>query len=180
MEKRVKFIGENKIGKNVKITGDSVIENSVIGDNTEIISSHIFESEIGKNCKIGPFTHLRKGTKIRDGVKVGSFVEIKNSEIGECSKVPHFAYIGDAKIGKRVNVGCGVVFANYDGKNKYQTIIGDDVFIGANVNIVSPVNVADKTYICAGTTVTKNTEIGDFVIGRVRQENKKNKNNRYN
>ena len=81
MEKRVKFIGENKIGKNVKITGDSVIENSVIGDNTEIISSHIFESEIGKNCKIGPFTHLRKGAKLADSVKVGSFVEIKNSTL---------------------------------------------------------------------------------------------------
>lgn len=180
MEKRVKFIGENKIGKNVKITGDSVIENSVIGDNTEIISSHIFGSEIGKNCKIGPFTHLRKGAKLADSVKVGSFVEIKNSEIGEHSKVPHFAYIGDAKIGKRVNVGCGVVFANYDGKNKHQTVIGDDVFIGANVNIVAPVKIADKTYICAGTTVTKDTEIGDFVIGRVRQENKKNNKVRYN
>ena len=84
-----------------------------------------------------------------------------------------FAYIGDAEVGEDVNVGCGVVFANYDGKKKQKSRIGNDVFIGCNVNIIAPVNIADKTYICAGTTVTKDTEEGDFVIGRVRQENKK-------
>ena len=100
-------------------------------------------------------------------------MEIKNSTVGANSKVPHFSYIGDADIGERVNVGCGVIFANYNGKEKKRSVIGDDVFIGCNVNIVAPVKVADRTYICAGTTVTKDTEVGDFVIGRARQENQK-------
>ena len=173
ISKNAEIRGVCKFGKNVKILGSSIISDSVVGDNSVIENSVVFGSEIGENCKIGPFSHLRPGTKLVRNVKVGAFVEIKNSEIDENSKIPHHIYIGDAKIGKRVNVGCGVVFANYDGKVKRQSLIGDDVFIGSNVNIVAPVNIADKTYICAGTTVTKDTEVGDFVIGRVRQENKK-------
>ena len=169
----IKIVGDCHIGENVKFSGCSLIENSDIGDNCEINNCQIVESKIGQNCKVGPYVNLRKGTIIKDNVKVGAFVEIKNSVIGAFSKVPHFAYIGDAIIGERVNVGCGVIFANYDGKQKRQSIIGDDVFIGCNVNIVAPVKIANRTYICAGTTVTKDTEEGDFVIGRVRQENKK-------
>ena len=171
--KNVEIIGNCRFGKNVQILGNSIIQDSIIEDNTKIVNSVIVESRVGENCSIGPFAHLRKDTKLHDNVKVGAFVEIKNSEVGEGSKIPHHIYVGDAIIGKRVNVGCGVVFANYDGKVKRQSIIGDDVFIGCNVNIVAPVKIADKTYICAGTTVTKDTEEGDFVIGRVRQENKK-------
>ena len=173
IDKTVKILGECHIGQNVRIEGCSIIENSFIDDNTTIVNSVVQESKIGKNCKIGPFSNLRKGSILQDNVKVGAFVEIKNSEIGQNSKIPHHIYVGDAKIGKRVNIGCGVVFANYDGNVKRESIVGDDVFIGSNVNIVAPVKIADKTYICAGTTVTKDTENGDFVIGRVRQENKK-------
>lgn len=173
IEKSVKIIGDCSFGEGTKILGNSVIENSSIGDNTMVVDSHIVDSVIGNHVKIGPYVNIRKGTRIYDGVKVGAFVEIKNSTVGANSKVPHFSYIGDADIGERVNVGCGVIFANYNGKEKKRSVIGDDVFIGCNVNIVAPVKVADRTYICAGTTVTKDTEVGDFVIGRVRQENKK-------
>lgn len=177
IDKNVKFLGNCIIGNNVVILGDSVIENCKIGDDVVIKSSYLTESEVENNCTIGPFSHLRKGSFIKQAVKIGAFVEIKNSKIGVNSKVPHFAYVGDAVVGERVNIGCGVVFANYDGKEKRQSVIGNDVFIGCNVNIVAPVKVADKTYICAGTTVTKDTDVGDFVIGRVRQENKKRTNN---
>lgn len=173
IDKSVKVIGDCSFGKGVKILGNSVIDNSVIGDNVEIKDSYVTESVIENDVKIGPYANLRKGTYISDGVKVGSFVEIKNSKIGKFSKVPHLSYVGDADVGERVNIGCGVVFANYDGKVKRRSKIGNDVFIGCNVNIIAPVSIADGTYICAGTTVTKNTEEGDFVIGRVRQENKK-------
>ena len=173
IDEKVEIIGDCRFGKNVKIKGCSVIENSIIEDNSVVINSVITESKVGKDCSIGPFSNLRKDSIIHNGVKIGAFVEIKNSVIGECSKIPHHIYIGDARLGKRVNVGCGVVFANYDGKIKQKSFVGDDVFIGSNVNIVAPVNIANKTYICAGTTVTKDTEEGDFVIGRVRQENKK-------
>ncbi len=173
IDKNVKIIGNCSIGKGTKILGSSVIENSVIGDNVEIKDSYITESVIENDVKVGPYANLRKGTHILNGVKIGSFVEIKNSTIGNYSKVPHLSYVGDADVGERVNIGCGVIFANYDGKEKRRSKIGNDVFIGCNVNIVAPVSIADRTYICAGTTVTKNTEEGDFVIGRVRQENKK-------
>lgn len=169
----VQIIGDCTIGENVKFVGGCVVEDSHIGDNCTVFTSNIKKSEIGKNCTIGPFANLREGTVTEENVKVGAFVEIKNSKIGKDSKVPHHIYVGDAVIGQRVNIGCGVVFANFDGKEKRQSIIGDDVFIGSNVNIVAPVNIASGTYICAGTTVTKDTEENDFVIGRVRQENKK-------
>ncbi len=177
IDKKAKFVGYCEIGDNVKIVGECVIENSTIKNGTIIKSSYITESEIGENVQIGPFCNLRKGSVIGDNVKIGAYVEIKNSKIGKDTKIPHFIYVGDAIVGERVNIGCGVVFANYDGKEKRQSVIGNDVFIGCNVNIVAPVKVADKTYICAGTTVTKDTDIGDFVIGRVRQENKKRTNN---
>lgn len=173
IDKNVKIVGNCTIGKGTKILGNSVIENSVIGDNVEIKDSYIIECTIEDDVKIGPYVNLRKGSYIKKGAKIGAFVEIKNSTIGEFSKVPHLSYVGDADIGNRVNIGCGVIFANYDGKVKRRSKIGDDVFIGCNVNIIAPVTIADKTYICAGTTVTKDTAIGDFVIGRVRQENKK-------
>ncbi len=173
IDKNVKIIGNCRFGVNVKIIGNSIIENSIIEDNSTVTNSVITDSRVGKNCTVGPYSNLRKGSRVHDNVKIGAFVEIKNSEIGEYSKAPHHIYIGDAKIGKRVNIGCGVIFANYDGKTKKESFVGDDVFIGCNVNIVAPVKIADKTYICAGTTVTKDTNVGDFVIGRVRQENKK-------
>ncbi len=177
--RNVQFVGECKIGENVKFVGHCQIENCEIGDGVEIRNSVLVESKIGEGCVIGPFTNIRKGTVLGKNVKVGAFVELKNCVVGDGTKIPHLSYVGDATIGRRCNIGCGVIFANYDGKVKSRTTVGDDVFIGCNSNIVAPVNIANKTYICAGTTVTKDTEEGDFVIGRVRQENKKGKINRY-
>ncbi len=189
------YVDDNAVlGKNVqvdggvRIVGNCVIEdgchigfgshiiNCKLGAGCEVENSKLEKSEFGQNCLIGPYANVRAGCKVADRVKVGAFVELKNCTIGSGTKVAHLSYVGDAELGENVNIGCGVVFANYDGKNKHRSKIGNDVFVGCNVNIVAPVLVADKTYICAGTTVTQNTEVGDFVIGRVRQENRKRKN----
>ena len=173
LESNVSIDGNSKICDGAKICSGSVLLDTVVGENSIIKHSVVSNSTIGKRCKIGPFSHIRPGCVLGDDVKVGAFVEIKSSLVGNGTKIPHLAYVGDAEIGEMVNVGCGVVFANYDGKTKKKSKIGNNVFIGCNVNIVAPVNIADDTYICAGTTVTSDTEDGDFVIGRVRQENKK-------
>lgn len=173
IDKSVVLQGKCIIGKDSIIKNGAVLKNCIIGEGCEINNSTIEESSVGNFCHIGPYSHIRPNCTLKDNVKVGSFVEIKNSQIGEGSKVPHLSYVGDAEIGKNVNIGCGVVFANYNGKIKQKSYVGDDVFIGCNVNIVAPVKIANHTYICAGTTVTKDTEEGDFVIGRVHQENKK-------
>lgn len=173
LESNVSIYGNSKICDGAKICSGCVLLDTVVGENSIIKHSVVSNSTIGKRCKIGPFSHIRPGCVLGDDVKVGAFVEIKASLVGNGTKIPHLAYVGDAEIGEMVNVGCGVVFANYDGKTKKKSKIGNNVFIGCNVNIVAPVNIADDTYICAGTTVTNDTEDGDFVIGRVRQENKK-------
>ena len=173
IEDKVKLVGNCKIGDDVVIKSNSCLTDVVVENGCEIDSSVISKANIGKECKIGPFSNIRPNCIISDNVKIGAFVELKNAYVGKNTKIPHLAYVGDAEIGENVNIGCGVVFANYDGKVKQKSKIGDNVFIGCNVNIVAPVNIADNTYICAGTTVTNDTENGDFVIGRVRQENKK-------
>lgn len=173
LESNVSIDGNSKICDGAKICSGCVLLDTVVGENCIIKHSVVSNSTIGKRCKIGPFSHIRPGCVLGDDVKVGAFVEIKASLVGNGTKIPHLAYVGDAEIGEMVNVGCGVVFANYDGETKKKSKIGNNVFIGCNVNIVAPVNIADDTYICAGTTVTNDTEDGDFVIGRVRQENKK-------
>lgn len=175
IDKNVKIIGCCKIGNNVKILSGSVLEDVVLGDDCCVENSKIVKSSIGYGCKIGPFANVRENCILMNNIKVGAFVELKNAYVGNGTKIPHLSYVGDAEIGENVNVGCGVVFANYNGKIKQKSRIGNNVFIGCNVNVVAPVEIADNTYICAGTTVTENTEDGDFVIGRVRQENKKRK-----
>lgn len=173
LEDNVKLLGDTVIGDNAVIKSGSRLTDVVLGEGCKIDSSVIEKANIGADCLIGPFANIRPNCIIGEKVKVGAFVELKNSYIGKGTKIPHLSYVGDAEIGENVNVGCGVVFANYDGKQKRKSKIGNNVFIGCNVNIVAPVEIADDTYICAGTTVTKNTQKGDFVIGRVRQENKK-------
>ncbi|MGN1200804.1 MAG: DapH/DapD/GlmU-related protein [Candidatus Caccovivens sp.] len=172
IETNVQILGECMVGDNCVLKSGTVLEDVVLGDGCLVENSKITKANLGKNVKVGPFAHIRPNCIVADEVKIGSFVEIKNTYIGKGSKIPHLAYVGDAEIGENVNVGCGVVFANYDGKEKHHTRVGNNVFIGCNVNIVAPVNIADNTYICAGTTVTKDTQFGDFVIGRVRQENR--------
>lgn len=184
-------IGENvtiesnvTIYPNTYITGTTIIKSgSKIGPNTEIHSSIIhnnvrvkhsliFDSEVKSDTTIGPFAHLRNGAVIGERARIGNFVEVKNSIIGEGTKSAHLAYIGDTTTGRNVNFGCGSITVNYDGVNKNRTVIGDDVFIGCNTNLIAPVKIGDRVFIAAGSTVTKNVPTGALAISRNRQINK--------
>lgn len=149
------------------------IVDSVIGKGATVDHSHIEQSVIGNHTKIGPYSRLRPNTKVGDNCKVGNFVEIKNSTLGNGTKASHLAYIGDADIGENCNIGCGVIFANYNGKEKFRTTVGNNCFIGSNSNIIAPINISNGSYICAGTTITKDTSEFDFVIGRMENTVKK-------
>ena len=169
---------------NTYLTGGSIIKaGSKIGPNTEIHTSTVhenvivkhslvFDSEIYDNTTIGPFAHLRNHAIIGPNNRVGNFVEVKNSTTGKGTKASHLAYIGDSTTGKNVNFGCGSITVNYDGVNKHRTIIGDDVFIGCNTNLVAPIEIGDNVFIAAGSTVTKNVPKGAMAIARNRQINK--------
>lgn len=138
----------------------------------EIISSNIEHSKVEDACSIGPNAHLRPESHLGKNVHIGNFVEVKKAHIKEGSKAGHLAYIGDAIVGKNVNIGCGVIFANYNGKSKSQTIVGDNSFIGSNSNLVAPVKINDWGYVAAGSTITKDVEEGALSIGRATQVNK--------
>lgn len=154
----------------------SEVENAVIGQNARVTHSVVRDSTVGQNATVGPFAYIRNQSVVGDGCRIGDFVEIKNSTLGEGVKASHLAYVGDATVGEGTNVGCGTVFANYDGVKKRQTKVGKGVFIGANTNLVAPVVVGDNAYIAAATTVTEDVPSGAFVIGRVRAEKKQRKN----
>ena len=164
--------GSTIIGEDCTIYSQTRIVNSKIGDNTEIDSSLIEESEVGNLVHIGPNAHLRPNSILGNEIKIGNFVEVKNSKLGDGVKAGHLAYIGDGIVGKNVNIGCGVIFANYDGENKNKTIIGDNAFIGSNSNLVAPVNIGDNAYVAAGSTITEDVSEGSLSIARARQVNK--------
>lgn len=164
--------GQTTIGEDCKIGPNSEIENAVIGNGTAVSHSVVRDSKVGDHVSVGPFAHLRPGASLAEGVKVGNFVEVKNAEIGQDSKVSHLSYVGDAKVGSRVNIGCGAITVNYDGFNKSLTEIEDDAFVGSNVNLIAPVHVGKGAYVVAGSTITKQVPAGDLAIGRARQENK--------
>lgn len=164
--------GNTIIGSNCIIGMNSRICNSTIGDCTEVENSVILNSKVGCNTTVGPFAYLRPNSNIGNNVKVGDFVEVKNSTIEDNSKASHLAYIGDAHVGKNVNIGCGVVFVNYDGKNKCKSVIKDNAFIGSNSNIVAPVVVEEKGYVATGSTITNDVPKGALAIARERQVNK--------
>lgn len=166
--------GNTIIGEDCVIGPNSTIENSTIGNETIIKSSFMLESQIGNNTSVGPFAYIRPHCNIGNNCKIGDFVEIKNAQIDDKTKASHLSYIGDAKVGKNVNIGCGTITVNYDGKNKFTTIIEDNSFIGCNSNLVAPVKISSNTYVAAGTTVTDETPEKSLVIGRVRQEVKEN------
>ena len=168
--------GKTIIGKNVVIHMGSYIKDSTIGDNTVIYNSQIRESIIGQNNHIGPYANIREKNNIGNNIKIGSFVELKNNVIKDNSKIPHLSYIGDSDIGENVNIGCGVITANYDGKNKYKTIIKDDAFIGCNVNLVAPVVIEENALIAAGSTITEDVPANALAIARARQTNKEDYN----
>lgn len=164
------FIGDCTIGNNVRIGPNCVIINTTIGDNTELLS-HCFieDSTIEQNVIIGPFVRLRPETLLKNNSKVGNFVEIKKSTIDEGSKVNHLTYIGDTKMGKRVNIGAGVITCNYDGAYKHQTTIGDDVFVGSDCQLIAPVTVSKGSTIGAGSTITKDTPDNELTLSRSKQ-----------
>ena len=165
--------GKTIIKSGAVLLPNNFIRDSFIGENTQVFNSVIENSIVEDGVSIGPFAHLRPESKIESGVKIGNFVEIKKSKIGAKTKVSHLTYVGDADVGKNVNIGCGVVFVNYNGKIKQKTVVEDNCFIGSSVNLIAPITVEEKAFICAGTTVDKNVEQGDFVIGRSRMTTKK-------
>ncbi|MCL2143949.1 MAG: bifunctional UDP-N-acetylglucosamine diphosphorylase/glucosamine-1-phosphate N-acetyltransferase GlmU [Endomicrobia bacterium] len=164
-----------KIGRNCVIKGTSYIKNSVLADNVSILYSYVDGADIGKGSKIGPFSHIRPGSVLKDNVKVGNFSETKKAVISKNSKVNHLSYIGDAEIGENVNIGAGTITCNYDGKNKHKTVIGADSFVGSNVNIVAPVNIGKGVLVAAGSTITHDIPSGKLAIARARQEVKQRK-----
>lgn len=165
--------GKTAIGSCCTIGPNARIIDSNVKNNVTIESSKVIEAVIDDGTNVGPFAYLRPGTKLGKNVKIGDFVEVKKSIIGDNSKSSHLAYIGDAEVGKDVNIGCGVVFVNYDGKNKHKTTVGDGAFIGSNSNLVAPVNIQKGGYVACGSTITDDVEEGDLAIARARQVNKK-------
>jgi len=171
--------GKTKIGERCIIEPNSKILDSILGNDIIIrANSVITESKIEEGAIIGPFAHLRPLSEIKTKAKIGNFVEVKKSVIGKGSKANHLAYIGDSFLGEDVNIGAGTIFCNYDGFEKHQTIIGNRVFVGSNVELVAPVKVGNDSSIGAGTTVTKDVPEGALAISRVKQKNIKKWNKR--
>ena len=163
--------GTTKVGEKCVLGPQSRFTDTVIGDDVTAHFTYAHECEIGDGVTMGPYVHLRPNTKISAKVKIGNFVEVKNSNIGEGSKLPHLQYIGDCDMGSGVNMGCGTITVNYDGKKKYRTTIGDNVFIGCNANRVAPVKVCDNAYVGAGSTITKEVPEDQLAVARARQVN---------
>lgn len=164
--------GNTVIGDNCEIGPASEIEDCQILDGAVIKHSVLSQAQVGARTTVGPFAYLRPGAVLGEDVKIGDFVEIKNASIGDGSKVSHLSYIGDASVGRNVNVGCGAITVNYDGYNKARTEIMDDAFIGSNVNLIAPVTVGKGAFVVAGSTITRSVSENDLAIARVRQENK--------
>ncbi len=173
------ILGDSIIKAGAVVGSNSVIENSIVEGGTIIQSSFIENSTIGAGCHVGPFAHVREQSKIGEGCRIGNFVEIKNSDIGDNTNIAHLTYVGDAEVGKNCNIGCGVVFCNFNGETKNKTIVGDNSFIGSNVNLIAPVRVDGGAFIAAGSTINKDVKTDEFAIARARQENKTDFDNPY-
>lgn len=163
--------GKTVIGEECEIGPSVRLENVTIGNNVTGQFTYAHDAVIDDGVILGQFTHIRPNTHLAKKVKIGNFVEVKNSNIGEGSKLPHLSYIGDTDMGSGVNMGCGTITVNYDGKNKFRTKIGSDAFVGCNSNLVAPVELADGAYIGAGSTITKKVPKGTLAIARARQTN---------
>ena len=171
------FEGTNKLGKNVSIGPNCYIKDSVIKDGAVVLSNTVIEdSVVGEHCSLGPFSRIRGGTEMDSGSELGNFVEANRSKIGSSSKAKHLTYLGDAELGKKVNVGAGTITCNYDGKKKHKTIMDDGSFIGSNSSLVAPVKLGKASYTGAGSVITKNVKDGELAIGRGKQVNLKKKN----
>ena len=162
--------GVTVIGEDCIIGPHVRFQDMVIGDGVKAHYVYAHDAEVESGSDLGQFNHIRPDSHIGTGVKIGNFVEIKNSNIGECSKVPHLSYIGDCDMGAHVNMGCGTITVNYDGKNKYRTSIGNDAFVGCNSNLVAPVVVGENAYVAAGSTITRDVPSGTLAVARARQK----------
>ena len=163
--------GKTVIGKNCEIGPNSRLTNVQVQDNTHLQFIYAHDCAVGEGVTAGPFVHLRPDTVIGDKVKIGNFIEVKNSKVGVGTKLPHLSYIGDTDMGGGVNVGCGSIMVNYDGKKKHRTQVGDDVFIGCNSNLVAPVKIGDGAFIAAGSTITKDVPGDALAVARAKQKN---------
>ena len=167
--------GDVSLGNNVSIGPNTILKDVEIGDNSKIEAfSHLVSSKVGNNCSIGPYARLREGSHIDDSAKIGNFVETKKTKVGKESKANHFAYLGDADIGKDSNIGAGTITCNYDGKDKHQTKIGDNSFVGTNSSLVAPVTIGSNAYVAAGSVITKDVPDNALGVGRAKQDNKEN------
>lgn len=166
------LLGKTTIGTHCTILSGCYIADSLIGDYNKIDNSRITDSRIANHVSLGPWAHLRNGCNVADKNRIGNFVEMKNSSIGEDSRCAHLTYVGDSTVGSRVNFGCGVVTVNYDGINKFRTTIKDGAFIGSNVNLIAPIEIGENAVVAAGSTVYQNVSDGEMAIARERQVNK--------
>lgn len=163
--------GHSKIGAHAAIGPNSRLTNTVVGDHATIHFTYAHDCVVGDQVTVGPYVHLRPHTELHKGVKIGNFVEVKNTVVGEKSKIPHLSYIGDTDMGAGVNIGSGTITVNYDGVHKHRTTIEDNAFIGCNTNLVAPVTVGRGSYVAAGSTITKNVPPGSLGVARARQNN---------
>ena len=166
--------GNTVVGTNNVLGPNTRLSNVTVGDNNHIHDSYAHDCEIKNDTVIGPFVHLRPDTVLSDKVKIGNFVEVKNSVVGTGTKLPHLSYIGDSDVGSKVNIGCGTITVNYDGKKKHRTIIENGVFVGCNSNLVAPVTIGSESYVAAGSTITKDVPSRALAFGRARQVVKEN------
>ena len=164
--------GATRIGERSTVGPSSTLFDATVGDDATILRSHVVESEVRSGASVGPFSHLRPGTLVRERGKVGAFVELKNADIGEGAKVPHLSYVGDAALGADANLGAGTITANYDGVSKHRTTFGERVHGGVGVAYIAPVEVGDDSWTAAGSVITEDVPPGSLAIGRERQENK--------
>ena len=162
--------GRTVVGENCQIGPQVMLTDCVVGDGCAINASQCEDSTIERGCEIGPYTHIRPHCVVGEGSKLGAFVQVKNCKLGAGTKMAHLTYVGDTDVGDNCNFGCGTITSNYDGFQKFRSTIGDDVFVGCNTNLVSPVEVGDGAYIAAGTTVTQDVPADALAIGRGRQQ----------
>ena len=166
--------GQTKIGENCEIGPGVRLQNALIGNNVKGQFTYAHDAAIDDDVNLGQYVHIRPDTHLERGVKIGNFVEVKNSNVGRGTKLPHLSYIGDSDIGTNVNMGCGTITVNYDGKKKFRTVVGDNAFIGCNSNLVAPVEVEEGAYIGAGSTITRRVPANNLAIARSRQTNIEN------
>ncbi len=160
--------GKTLIGKNCELLPNNRMKNAIVGDETTLESSVLLDCKVGSHTTVGPYAYVRPKSDIGDGCRIGDFVEIKNSRIDDGTKVSHLTYVGDSDLGKGINLGCGVVFVNYDGKTKNRSTVDDHAFIGCNCNLVAPVHVGENAYIAAGSTVVEDVPSDAMMVARSR------------